>query len=231
MKFTMLAAAMLTGLLALASVARAQDKPAAPPAPKPADPPKQESKEAGSVYVLMKTTAGDIVLELNRDKAPVSVDNFLKYADKGFYEGTVFHRVIPNFMIQGGGYTADMQLKDTEKGIKNEWENGLKNTRGTVAMARLGGQPDSGTSQFFINVRDNPGLDKPQSDGAAYAVFGKVVDGMDVVDKIRNGETRENPKMRNEKSLPTAPVKIEKVSRMTADEVTKLKEKTEKKGG
>jgi cyclophilin family peptidyl-prolyl cis-trans isomerase len=183
------------------------------------------------VYVLIKTSAGDITLELNREKAPVSVDNFVKYADKGFYEGTVFHRVIPRFMIQGGGYTPDMELKqkDLEKPIKNEWENGLKNSRGTIAMARLGGQPDSATSQFFINTVDNPALDKNGGDGAGYAVFGKVVDGMDVVDKIKNGETKENSKMRNEKSLPVSPVKIEKVRKLTADEAKAVKDKVDKK--
>jgi peptidyl-prolyl cis-trans isomerase A (cyclophilin A) len=228
MKLTILAAALVAGLFALTPGARAQDKAgdkADKPASKPTDAPKQPSKETGPVYVLMKTSAGDIVLELNREKAPISVDNFLKYVDKGFYDGTIFHRVMPNFMVQGGGYTPDMELKKTDPEIKNEWENGLKNTRGTVAMARQGGRPDSATSQFFINVRDNGNLDKPQPDGAAYAVFGRVVDGMDVVDKIKNGETKENPKMRGEKSMPVAPVKIEKVSRLSADEAKKYTDK------
>jgi len=226
----MLATALIAGLFALTPAARAQDKPGDKPAPKPAEPPKQESpKETGPVYVLMKTSAGDITLELNREKAPVSVENFLKYTDRGFYDGTVFHRVMPNFMIQGGGYTPDGELKKTDPEIKNEWENGLKNTRGTISMARQGGKPDSATSQFFINVRDNGGLDKPQPDGAGYAVFGKVVDGMDVVDKIKNGETKENPKMRGEKSFPVAPVRIEKVSRLSAEDAKKLKDKLEKK--
>jgi cyclophilin family peptidyl-prolyl cis-trans isomerase len=107
----------------------------------------------------------------------------------GHYEGTVFHRVISSFMIQGGGHTADLSKRTTNKPIKNEWKNGLKNVKGSVAMARLGGNPDSATSQFFINVVDNPFLDKPQPDGAAYAVFGKVIAGLDVVEAIRKVKT------------------------------------------
>lgn len=217
--------ALLSGLFMFASVARAQDKPAEKPATKPAD----KAEETGPVYVLMKTSAGDITLELNREKAPKSVENFLQYADKGYYNGTVFHRVIPNFMIQGGGFTADMKPKDHDKPIKNEWRNGLKNERGTIAMARAGGDPDSATSQFFINVKDNGALDRAQPDGAAYAVFGKVVEGMDTVDKIKSGETKESTLMRGEKSLPVNPVQIEKVTRLTPDEIKALKERLDKK--
>ncbi|MEX2219396.1 MAG: peptidylprolyl isomerase [Phycisphaerales bacterium] len=209
--------AVLSGLMTLAPLARAQDPAAPRQEPKP--------QESGSVYVLMKTTAGEFTLELNRDKAPVSTDNFLKYADKGFYNGTVFHRVMPTFMIQGGGYTPDMELKKPDAPIKNEWKNGLKNEAGTISMARLGGQPDSATSQFFINVKNNPDLDKQQPDGAAYAVFGKVVDGMDTVNKIKSGETKENPKMRNEKSLPLSPVVIEEVRRLKPDEEKALRDR------
>ena len=122
----------------------------------------------------MKTTLGDIVLELDAEKAPISTLNFLKYAQAGFYEGTIFHRVIPNFMIQGGGLTPDLEKKKDGlmPPIKNEWKNDLKNKTWTIAMARTG-IPDSATSQFFINVKDNGGLDRPGARGAAYAVFGK----------------------------------------------------------
>lgn len=135
--------------------------------------------------VRLKTNEGDIVLELDARKAPLSTANFLSYVEKGFYEGTVFHRVISNFMIQGGGFAIEegsLVQKATEAPIRNESQNGLKNSRGTIAMARTN-DPHSATSQFFINVVDNPNLDYPSLGG--YAVFGEVVDGMDVVDKIR----------------------------------------------
>jgi len=146
--------------------------------------------------VKMETTLGDIILELDAEKAPVTVDNFLRYATDGFYKDTIFHRVIGNFMIQGGGFTAEMDKKSEglRPEIKNEWNNGLKNVRGSIAMARRGGTPDSASSQFFINVVDNPRLDQPLRDGAAYCVFGKVVEGLDVVDKIRDTEVVKHPK-------------------------------------
>jgi peptidyl-prolyl cis-trans isomerase B (cyclophilin B) len=136
--------------------------------------------------VRLETTMGNIVLELDRARAPASVDNFLAYVNDGFYDGTIFHRVIGNFMIQGGGYTADLSRKQTRAPIKNEADNGLKNTRGSVSMARTQ-DPHSASTQFFINVEDNPALDHkaPDSRGWGYAVFGHVVDGMDVVDAIR----------------------------------------------
>ncbi len=139
---------------------------------------------------------GKIVFELDIEKAPYSCYNFIRYAEDGYYNDTIVHRVIPTFMIQGGGFTADMDVKKEglREGIPNEWKNGLKNMRGTVAMARQGGKPDSATSQFFINVVDNERLDRPQRDGAAYAVFGKVVEGMDVVDKIRETPCIVHPK-------------------------------------
>ena len=145
----------------------------------------------GNPMVLITTSLGDIKVELFADKAPVTVQNFLDYAKSGYYVGTTFHRVIPNFMIQGGGITADM--KDERDGqkppIKNESSNGLKNDVGTVAMARTN-VPDSATSQFFINTKDNGFLNKDQAqDGVGYAVFGKVVDGMDVVRKIEQVKT------------------------------------------
>lgn len=138
--------------------------------------------------VQLETSMGNIVLELNRAKAPGSVDNFLAYVKDGFYNGTVFHRVISNFMIQGGGFTEDLQQKSTKSTVKNEADNGLKNVRGSVAMARTSA-PHSATAQFFINVVDNTFLDHPGQDGWGYAVFGSVVEGMDVVDKIRNVPT------------------------------------------
>ena len=134
--------------------------------------------------VKLETTLGPIVIELDAAKAPRSVANFEQYVKEGFYDGTVFHRVIPNFMIQGGGMLPNMREKPTHKAIVNESHNGLSNTAGTIAMARTG-DPNSATAQFFINVKDNPFLD--QGDG--YAVFGHVVSGMDVVEKIRNVET------------------------------------------
>ncbi|MCP3905463.1 MAG: peptidyl-prolyl cis-trans isomerase [Planctomycetes bacterium] len=156
----------------------------------------------------MSTTKGDIVLRLDAGKAPISVANFLAYTKRGFYDGTIFHRVIANFMIQGGGFTADLEQKsDTAGGIKNEWENGLKNVKGTIAMARLGRQPDSATSQFFINVQDNSSLDQPR-DGAGYAVFGRVVEGMEVVEAIRQVPTQRQTRHAN---VPIEPVIIEKV--------------------
>lgn len=140
--------------------------------------------------VKMKTNFGDITIELNKEKAPKSVENFLTYVKDGFYEGTIFHRVISGFMIQGGGFTQDYKQKPTHASIDNEADNGLKNLRGTLAMARTN-MPHSATSQFFINVVDNDFLDfrSPTKEGWGYAVFGKVTQGMDVVDKIRKTPT------------------------------------------
>ena len=134
--------------------------------------------------VKLSTSQGDIVLELDPTKAPKTVANFLGYVKDKHYDGTVFHRVIDGFMIQGGGFTPDMQQKPTKGPIELEARNGLKNDRGTIAMARTG-NPNSATSQFFINVVNNDMLNAPNPDGFGYAVFGKVVSGMDVVDKIR----------------------------------------------
>ncbi len=138
--------------------------------------------------VTMKTNRGDIVILLDKKHAPITVDNFLAYVEGDHYDGTIFHRVIPNFMIQGGGFDTNNSQKQTRDPIKNEWLNGLKNVRGSISMARLGNQPDSATSQFFINVVDNAVLDTAR-DGAAYAVFGMVVEGMDAVDAIRQTPT------------------------------------------
>ena len=140
--------------------------------------------------VRLETTMGNIVLELDDKRAPVTVENFLTYVNDGFYDGTIFHRVIDGFMIQGGGYTADFSRKQTRTPIKNEADNGLKNTRGSISMARTR-DPHSASAQFFINVVDNSALDHtaPDARGWGYAVFGRVVEGMDVVDKIRAQST------------------------------------------
>jgi len=143
------------------------------------------SAAAQAQKVKLATSAGDIVIELDKAKAPKSVANFVQYVKDGHYNGTVFHRVIPTFMIQGGGMTADMTEKPTRDPIPLESKNGLSNLRGSIAMARTN-DPNSATSQFFINVQDNPRLDAANArDGNGYAVFGKVISGMDVVDKIR----------------------------------------------
>jgi peptidyl-prolyl cis-trans isomerase A (cyclophilin A) len=155
--------------------------------------------------VRLETSAGNIVIELDAAKAPNSVDNFVKYVQAGHYNGTVFHRVISNFMIQGGGMTADLKEKPTRPPIALESKNGLTNQRGTVAMARTN-DPNSATAQFFINVKDNDFLNQAQSrDGNGYAVFGKVVDGMDVVDKIRAVPTGPG-------DVPLTPVVIKKAT-------------------
>jgi len=176
----------------------------------------EDAKQGDPMHprVKMETTLGDIVLELDAEKAPVTVMNFIQYGEDKFYDGTIFHRVIKDFMIQGGGFTPDMEKKTgLRSGIKNEWENGLKNMRGTIAMARLGGQPDSATSQLFINVVDNANLDRPQRDGAAYCVFGKVVEGMDTVDKIRDTPLTSHPKYGGgrRRVVPVEPVMIKSV--------------------
>jgi len=133
--------------------------------------------------VVLTTTLGEIEIELDDAKAPITVKNFLQYVDDGFYDGVIFHRVINGFMVQGGGFTSAMQQKPTRPQIQNEAANGLKNLRGTLAMARTSA-PHSASAQFFINHKDNAFLDYPGSDGWGYAVFGRVIAGMDVVDKI-----------------------------------------------
>ncbi len=140
--------------------------------------------------VKLETTMGDIVIELNEEKAPVTVNNFLNYVRDGFFDGTIFHRVIPSFMIQGGGMNDQMVQKSTQEPIKNEADNGLPNDRGTIAMARTQ-DPDSATAQFFINHKDNAFLNytAPSIQGWGYCVFGNVTDGMDVVDAIASVKT------------------------------------------
>ncbi len=161
--------------------------------------------------VLIQTNMGDIVLELNPEKAPKTVENFLNYVKSGFYDNTIFHRVIDGFMIQGGGYTRDFTKKTTNPPIRNEADNHLRNDRGTVAMARTG-DPHSATSQFFINVADNDFLNhKDRSPrGWGYTVFGKVIKGMDVVDKIKS--IRTGPRGPFPKDVPQSDVIIEKMT-------------------
>ena len=182
--FRLLTAAGLA--LLFAAGAAAQDKAAAP-------------------RVLLATSLGDITIQLDAEKAPKTVANFLDYVKSGHYDGTVFHRVIGGFMIQGGGFTPDMVQKPTRAPIALESRNGLKNERGTVAMARTS-VPDSATSQFFINVVDNAMLDQANArDGQGYAVFGRVVAGMDVVDRIRAVETTS---VGGHQNVPAKPVLI-----------------------
>lgn len=159
--------------------------------------------------VLLTTSLGEIEIELNAEKAPVSTANFLSYVDSGYYAGTQFHRVIPGFMVQGGGFDASMQQKDTQAPIKNEADNGLHNVRGTLAMARTQVR-DSATSQFFINHKDNAFLDNGSRD-FGYAVFGKVTRGMDVVDKIAQVPTANRGGHQN---VPREPVLITEAKRL-----------------
>lgn len=160
--------------------------------------------------ITLHTNYGDIAIELDFDKAPKTAANFQKYAEKGFYDGTIFHRVIDGFMIQGGGMTEDMESKKTDAAIDNEADNGLKNTTGTVAMARTN-DPHSATAQFFINVQDNHFLNHSgkSAQGWGYCVFGKVTDGMDVVNKIKGVKTGSKG---FHQDVPVEPVVIEKVS-------------------
>ena len=163
---------------------------------------------ADAPKVKLSTSAGDIVVELYPDKAPKSVDNFLQYVRDKHYDGTVFHRVMDGFMIQGGGFTADLQQKPTRAPIPLEASNGLKNDRGTLAMARTN-DPNSATAQFFINVVNNAPLNAPNPDGHGYTVFGKVVSGMDVVDKIKGVAVGNQGPYQN---VPKTPVTILKAT-------------------
>jgi cyclophilin family peptidyl-prolyl cis-trans isomerase len=193
MKLVTLLVAM--GLIAagMGSSASAQDKPAEQP------------------HVLMKTSVGDIVIRLDPENAPISVENFLRYVDEGFYNGTIFHRVMKGFMIQGGGFDQEMKRKETHEPIKNEAANGLANRKFTVAMARTN-VVDSATAQFFINTVDNRGLDhrSPDPAGYGYAVFGRVVDGMEFVQEI---EAVPTTRREGHANAPVEPVVIESVTR------------------
>lgn len=163
-----------------------------------------------AAHILMTTTVGPMTLELDADNAPKTVENFLSYVSSGFYDGTVFHRVINNFMVQGGGFTADMEQKATQAPIENEANNGLKNARGTIAMARTQ-DPHSATAQFFINVQDNDFLNHTGENmqGWGYAVFGKVTEGEDVLDKIRCVQTGSQA---GHQDVPVEPIIIESVT-------------------
>ena len=156
--------------------------------------------------IKLTTTMGDITLELDEEKAPISSANFIQYVKDGHYDGTIFHRVINNFMIQGGGFTEEMMQKPTNAPIENEAKNGLKNETGTIAMARTM-DPHSASAQFFINVSDNGFLDYPGQDGWGYAVFGKVVDGMDIVNKIKEVATGNKA---GHADVPVEPIVVEK---------------------
>ena len=192
-----LASLALTAIFSIANPVHAQTPAtAASPAPAPA--------AAAAPRVKLVTSMGDIVLELNPAKAPKTVANFLQYVQDKHYDGTVFHRVIDGFMVQGGGFTADMAQKPTRAPVALEAANGLKNDTYTIAMARTG-NPDSATAQFFINVKDNTMLNAPKPDGHGYAVFGKVVEGKSVVDKIRTVPTGNKGGMQD---VPTTPVTI-----------------------
>ena len=163
-----------------------------------------------AAHILMTTTVGPMTLELDADNAPKTVENFLSYVSSGFYDGTVFHRVINNFMVQGGGFTADMEQKATQAPIENEANNGLKNARGTIAMARTQ-DPHSATAQFFINVQDNDFLNHTGENmqGWGYAVFGKVTEGEDVLDKSRCVQTGNQA---GHQDVPVEPIIIESVT-------------------
>lgn len=163
-----------------------------------------------AAHILMTTTVGPMTLELDADNAPKTVENFLSYVSSGFYDGTIFHRVINNFMVQGGGFTADMEQKATQAPIENEANNGLKNAQGTIAMARTQ-DPHSATAQFFINVQDNDFLNHTGENmqGWGYAVFGKVTEGEDVLDKIRCVQTGSQA---GHQDVPVEPIIIESVT-------------------
>ncbi|MFC4822344.1 peptidylprolyl isomerase [Dokdonella ginsengisoli] len=187
-------------------------KPAAKPAKTPAktaEKPAAAEAAANSNKVLIKTSLGDITVELYPDKSPKSVENFLGYVKSGFYDGTVFHRVIEGFMIQGGGFTKDLRQKPTKAPIPIESKNGLSNLRGTVSMARTM-DPNSATAQFFINTVDNPRLDYVSDANPGYAVYGKVIAGLEVVDKIKAVPTGPQGPFRSD--VPTTAIVIEKVS-------------------
>lgn len=197
-------------LLAILPACSSGTKPAGP-RDAPAQPGDRGEDVGLNLQVVMETSMGNIKLELFERQAPVTTKNFLAYVDEKFYDGVIFHRVISNFMIQGGGFIPHMKEKMTRGNIRNESSNGLRNERGTIAMARTP-DPHSASAQFFINVKDNPALDKANSqDGWGYAVFGKVVEGMDVVDKIRFVPTGSQG---GHGDVPKEPVVIKSVRRV-----------------
>lgn len=203
--------------LLFAASAYSAEEPGSQPASAPKAP--EAARPSANPIVELKTSLGVIEIELLQDKAPLSVENFVAYVSAGHYNGTLFHRVMPDFMIQGGGFAADFKQKPTKAPIKNEAANGLKNERGTVAMARTSAV-DSATAEFFINVKDNAFLDHGVRD-YGYAVFGKVVKGMDVADKIRMVKTATRSGMEN---VPVEPVVIESAKVKGKDEAPKAPE-------
>ena len=176
-----------------------------------------DAPSPGQPQVALNTTMGTIVLELDPDKAPKTVANFLQYVKSGFYKGTIFHRVIDGFMIQGGGYDVKMASKRTNKPIKNESNNGLKNVTYSIAMARTNDH-DSATSQFFINVGDHPDLDYPGRDGSGYAVFGRVIEGQEVVDKIKGVLVDD---IQGQQNVPVVPIVIQSATIVKAPKSVK----------
>jgi cyclophilin family peptidyl-prolyl cis-trans isomerase len=193
--------ALVATLVLCSACATVRQEPAAAPEP-------PEPEEVQNTMLTIKTSLGAMEVEMFDDQAPITVENFLRYVDEGHYNGTIFHRVIKGFMIQGGGFEASMHKKPTHEPIKNESDNGLKNMGGTLAMARLP-DPDSATAQFFINTVDNPNLDhRPGKHG--YAVFGKVTSGLEVLQAIEGVSTRQ---MGPHANVPAEPVVIESISR------------------
>ena len=172
---------------------------------------KEPEPLTGKHVVIMETTKGTVKMELDADKAPKTVENFLGYVDRRFYDGTIFHRVVKRLLVRGGGLTFDLKRKMTRDSIENESDNGLKNVKGTVSMAR-GKDPQSATSQFFINLRNSKQLDHghPKGDGVGYCVFGKVIEGMEVVEAIGKVKTTEQ---RSRKDVPVVPVFIKSIRR------------------
>ncbi len=165
----------------------------------------------GKHVVIMETTKGTVKMELDADKAPKTVENFVGYMDRRFYDATIFHRVVKRFMVQGGGFTFDLKRKMNRGSIENESDNGLKNLKGAVSMAR-GKDPQSATTQFFINLKNNSSLDRghPKGDGTGYCVFGKVIEGMEVIEEIGKVKTTEQ---RSRKNVPVVPVFIKSIRR------------------
>lgn len=196
---------MLCTLLAVIVLGLGCDKEAEEAQPQTKEAGQQtEKSEPEKKMVKLETSMGDIVIELNEEAAPVTVKNFLTYVEEGFYDGTIFHRVIADFMIQSGGFTEQMVRKPTKPAIVNEASNGLKNVRGSIAMARTN-DPNSATSQFFINHKDNDPLNYVENSNPGYAVFGMTVEGMDVVDAIAGVKTTVRMGMRD---VPAEPVVI-----------------------
>lgn len=202
--------ALAAGVLALTAIGTAQAQETEVPR---VDTSAIEVTSAAKPQVLLRTSQGDILLELYADRAPNTVNNFVQYVEDGYYDGTIFHRVITGFMVQGGGFTADMERKSTRNPVRNEADNGLLNERGTIAMARTN-DPHSATSQFFINHQNNRSLDhrdKNSSRGWGYTVFGKVLQGMEVVDAIATAETGPIPPFGRDVPLSTISIQSAQV--------------------